>query len=215
MSIKDSDGKAHGRPVDDLPDIRLYQEQGRAKAAELRTIRADLHRQMKQGELALSSALSMPELQRERVITLLHYMPGIRMPTARSLMADLRLGEHRRVSTLGPYQKHWIGETIDAFVAERNDPDFRMRKRQDLVSLNAGIISVKDALMCESLHWMSAQGLLCEVPGIAARGAMRILTRSHVPCERRVAFLTETEVNSISRNADLYRKLRTHERGRF
>lgn len=215
MSTTDLTGKAHGRPVEELPDIRLYQERGRARAAELRTIRSELHRKMKQGELSLTSALAIPELQREHVITLLHFMPGIRMPTARSLMADLRLGEQRRVSTLGPYQKQWIGETIDAFIAQRNDPDFRRRRQQDLVTVNAGILSVKDALICESLRWMSTQGLLCEVPGIAARGAMRILTRSRVPCDRRVAFLTETEVNSISHNANLYRSLRKHERGKF
>lgn len=89
-----------------LPNLTPEQRQAAlAKAAAVRQARKLIKDDLKAGKMTLEHALSLPEMQRCKVIDLLHSMPGIGKARAQQLMRELGINENKRVQGLGVNQR--------------------------------------------------------------------------------------------------------------
>lgn len=75
------------------------------KAAEARQRQAEVRQEVREGKLGLEDLLDDPRAQRMRVLFALKTLPGIGECRARRIMAELRIGENRRIKGLGSNQR--------------------------------------------------------------------------------------------------------------
>lgn len=79
------------------------------KAAQARTIRAEVKNRLKYSGASLSSVLEAAEndeaISKLRVSALLESLPGVGPVRARQIMVELGIAETRRVRGLGPHQR--------------------------------------------------------------------------------------------------------------
>lgn len=75
------------------------------KAAEARQRQAEVRQEVREGKLGLEDLLDDPRAQRMRVLSALKTLPGIGECRARRIMAELRIGENRRIKGLGSNQR--------------------------------------------------------------------------------------------------------------
>ncbi len=80
-----------------------------AKAAEVRTARAELKEKLKMGNITLAEALGKADtdevIGKLKVVSLLESLPGVGKVKARRLMEEIGISETRRVRGLGPQQR--------------------------------------------------------------------------------------------------------------
>jgi hypothetical protein len=85
-----------------------------AKAAEVRTARAELKERLKMGSVSLAEALAVADsddtVGKLKVVTLLESLPGLGKVKARRLMEELGIADNRRVRGLGVQQRQALLE---------------------------------------------------------------------------------------------------------
>jgi hypothetical protein len=99
-----------------LPDLTDEQRQAAlAKAAEARQKRAELRKQIKNGDISFSEVMAMsddPIVARMKVSTLLESLPGYGKAKAAKVMDELGISESRRVQGLGARQREALMERL-------------------------------------------------------------------------------------------------------
>jgi hypothetical protein len=99
-----------------LPDLTDEQRQAAlAKAAEARQKRAELRKQIKNGDLSFSEVMAKsddPIVARMKVSTLLESLPGYGKAKAAKVMDELGISESRRVQGLGARQREALMERL-------------------------------------------------------------------------------------------------------
>ena len=101
-----------------LPQLTPEQRaEAGAKATAARKRRAEVSRQIGDGELSIGSVIEMatsdPALAKMRVSALIEALPGIGKKKAADLMTRLNIAASRRLKGLGPYQKDALLEELD------------------------------------------------------------------------------------------------------
>lgn len=89
-----------------LPNLTPEQRQAAlAKAAAMRQARKIIKADLKAGKMTLEHALTLPEMQRCKVIDLIRAMPGCGEHRAKQIIDELHISESRRVKGLGANQR--------------------------------------------------------------------------------------------------------------
>ena len=85
-----------------------------AKAAEVRTARAEVKNRLKLGSITLSEALASTDdtISKLKVVSLLESLPGVGKVKARKLMEEIGIADNRRVQGLGQQQKAALLEQL-------------------------------------------------------------------------------------------------------
>lgn len=91
-------------------------EAGRMKALAVRQERAEIKRKIKHGELSPVDALKLDVVKSMHVYEFLKALPGVGYPTAKKIMARLRIDEKKRIGGLGSVQavafRDYIAEVV-------------------------------------------------------------------------------------------------------
>ncbi len=99
-----------------LPNLTDEQRQAAlAKAAEARQKRAELRKQIKNGDVSFSEVMANsddPIVARMKVSTLLESLPGYGKAKAAKVMDELGISESRRVQGLGARQREALMERL-------------------------------------------------------------------------------------------------------
>ena len=78
------------------------------RAAQARTVRAEIKQRLKNGDVSLSSVIKKGETDdavgKLRVVALLEALPGVGRVRAQALLEEVGIAESRRVRGLGPRQ---------------------------------------------------------------------------------------------------------------
>lgn len=86
------------------------------KAAEVRTLRAELKEKLKMGSVTLADVLKGADsddvIGKLKVLSLLESLPGVGKVKARRLMEEIGISESRRVRGLGPQQRQALLEQL-------------------------------------------------------------------------------------------------------
>ena len=85
-----------------------------AKAAEVRTARAEVKNRLKLGSITLAEALASTDdtISKLKVVSLLESLPGVGKVKARKLMEEIGIADNRRVQGLGQQQKAALLEQL-------------------------------------------------------------------------------------------------------
>jgi hypothetical protein len=85
-----------------------------AKAAEVRTARAEVKNRLKLGSITLAEALASTDetISKLKVVSLLESLPGVGNVKARKLMEEIGIADNRRVQGLGQQQKAALLEQL-------------------------------------------------------------------------------------------------------
>ena len=85
-----------------------------AKAAEVRTARAEVKNRLKLGSITLDEALASTDdtISKLKVVSLLESLPGVGKVKARKLMEEIGIADNRRVQGLGQQQKAALLEQL-------------------------------------------------------------------------------------------------------
>jgi len=99
------------------PELTPEQRQAAlVKAAEARTLRAEVKNQLRMGVLNLDQLLERadeePMVAKIKTLAALESLPGVGKVTARRTMETLGIAESRRLSGLGPQQRKALLEAF-------------------------------------------------------------------------------------------------------